>query len=358
MNIGEVRKDTPLGENPEVLPTGRWCSKPRRESAMNEESQRAGEQGGGRPEEGIGGLGRRVAGIDVGSKSHWACAPAGEGEGREVQVFGATTPELEKMGAGLRERKVESVALESTGVYWIPGHEVLEGQGLEVLLVDTRALARVPGRTKTDRRDCQWIQRLHSCGLLPGAFRPREEICMLRTLVRDRGNLVAEQGDGVRRMQKSLEQMNVRVHRAVAELTGATGMALVRAIVQGERDPRELAKLRDPRCHQSEAEIAEQLTGHWREDHLFSLGQSLKMYEAIQERMQDYDRAILARLEGMEREEYRGEGPPELKNKGKAQTILRRGQAPLRQALYRVSGADLTAMDGIGVETVQAVTSE
>ena len=121
-------------------------------------------------------------------------------------MFGATPPELEKMAGWLLEGGVESVALESTGVYWIPVHEVLESRGLEVLLVDTRALARAPGRPKTDRRDCQWIQRLHSCGLLPGAFRPPEQICMLRTLVRDKGNLVAEQGDWVRRMQKSLEQ--------------------------------------------------------------------------------------------------------------------------------------------------------
>src|SRR5215468_7901117 len=212
-------------------------------------------------------------------------------------------------------------------------------RGLKVLLVDSRALARVPGRPKTDRRDCQWIQRLHRCGLLQGAFRPPEQICMLRTLVRDKGNLVAEQGDWVRRMQKSLEQMNVRVHRAVADLTGATGMALVRAIVKGEREAGELAKLRDPRCHKSEEEIAEQLKGHWREDHLFSLGQALKMYEAIQERIQDYERAILEKLKAMEREECRQ-------------------QEPLRQALYRASGADLTAIDGLGVETVQAVTSE
>ena len=325
---------------------------------MNEDSKAASEQKGGKNEEGIAALGRRVAGVDVGSQGHWACAPVREGEGREVQVFGATTAQLEKMADWFLERKVESVALESTGVYWIPIHEVLEGRGLEVVLVDTRVLGRVPGRPKTDRRDCQWMQRLHSCGLLQGAFLSPEQICMLRTLVRDKGNLVAEQGDWVRRMQKSLEQMNVRVHRAVADLTGATGMALVRAIVKGERDPRQLAKLRDPRCHKSEEEIAEQLTGHWREDHLFSLGQALKMYEAIQERIEDYERAILEKLKAMEREECRGQEPPELKNQQKAKTILKRGQEPLRQALYRVSGADLTAIDGIGVEAVQAVTSE
>jgi transposase len=168
---------------------------------MSEESKPGQEEGGGREEEGIAALGRRVGGIDVGSKQHWVCAPAREGKGREVQVFGATTAELEKMAAWLLEGGVESVALESTGVYWIPVHEVLEGRGLEVVLVDTRALARAPGRTKTDRRDCEWIQRLHSCGLLRGAFRPPEQICILRTLVRDKGNLVAEQGDWVRRMR-------------------------------------------------------------------------------------------------------------------------------------------------------------
>jgi transposase len=325
---------------------------------MNEDSKPGSDPGGRKKEEGIAALGPRVGGIDVGSKAHWVCAPRREGEGREVEVFGATTGELERMAGWLLERGVESVALESTGVYWIPVHEVLEGQGLEVLLVDARALARVPGRTKTDRRDCEWLQRLHSCGLVRGAFRPPEQICLLRTLVRDKGILVAEQGDWVRRMQKSLEQMNVRVHRAVADLTGATGMGLVRAIVNGERDPRQLAKLRDPRCQQSEEEMAEQLTGHWREDHLFSLGQGLKMYDAIQERMGAYEGAILEKLREMERDDCQGEKPPPLKNKGKAQAIRKRGQESLRQALYRVSGEDLTAIDAVGVETVQALISE
>jgi hypothetical protein len=166
-------------------------------------------------------------------------------------------------------------------VYWIAPHEVLERHGLELILVNTRELARVPGRKKTDRVDCKWIQRLHSCGLLTGSFRPNEAVCMLRTLVRDKGTLVAEAGDWLRRMQKSLDQMNVRVHRAVADIDGVTGMAIIRAIVGGERDARRLAQLRDGRCHKSEDEIAEQLSGHWREDHLFSLKQALKMYDSI-----------------------------------------------------------------------------
>src|ERR1039457_69570 len=166
--------------------------------------------------------------------------------------------------------------MESTGVYWIAPHEVLERTGLEVVLVDTRQLARVPGRKKTDRVDCRWLQRLHSCGLLLGSVRPDEQVCMLRILVRDKAILVAETGDWLRRMQKSLDQMNVRVHRAVSDIDGVTGLAIMRAIVGGERDARKLAKLREPRCRKSGEEIAKQLSGHWRADHLFSLRQALK----------------------------------------------------------------------------------
>jgi len=301
---------------------------------------------------------KAAAGIDLGSEVHWVCAPKVEGAGREVAKFGATTPELEKMAAWMEERKVETVALESTGVYWIAPHEVLERHGFELVLVNTRELARVPGRKKTDRVDCKWIQRLHSCGLLTGSFRPPEAVCMLRTLVRDKGTLVAEAGDWLRRMQKSLDQMNVRVHRAVSDIDGVTGMAIIRAIVGGERDARRLAQLRNGRCHKSEEEIAEQLSGHWREDHLFSLGQALKMYESIEERIGEYEREILRRLAEMEREENRGQEAPKLSNQKKGQTIQARGEEPLRQALYRISGVDLATIDAIGVGTIQVVMSE
>ena len=299
-----------------------------------------------------------VAGIDLGSTEHWVCASRVDGSGREVEKFGATTPELERMAEWLKARRVESVAMESTGVYWIAPHEVLERRGLEVVLVNTRELARVPGRKKTDRVDCKWIQRLHGCGLLMGSFRPAEQVCMLRTLVRDKGNLVAEAGDWVRRMQKSLDQMNVRVHRAVSDIDGATGMAILRAIVKGERDARQLAKLRDRRCQKSEEEIAEQLSGHWREDHLFSLQQALQMYDAVQERIADYEREILRKLAEMEREECRGQEPPKSNQPQKAKAIRKRGEESLRQALYRMSGVDLTAIDAIGVRTVEVVLSE
>jgi transposase len=302
-------------------------------------------------------LRRDVAGIDVGSAVHWVCAPAVTGSGREVERFGATTPELMALADWLRARGVTSVALESTGVYWIALHEVLEGAGFEVVLVDTRAVGRVPGRPKTDRRDCEWIQRLHACGLLRAAFRPPEAVCLLRTLVRDKSTLVAARGDWLRRMQKSLDQMNVRVHRAVSDLDGVTGMAIVRAIVAGERDPQQLAALRHPSCRKSAAAIAEQLTGHWRADHLFSLQQALKMYDGITARLQEYDAEILRQLAAMTPPARHDDpAPPATGTKGRA--ILARGQDPLRQALYRLSGVDLTAIDALGVETVSVVLSE
>lgn len=309
--------------------------------------------------EGLPEVEHNVGGIDLGSKQHWGCAPALGGVGREVSSFGGTTAELIRMAQWFVARGVKSVAMESTGVYWIAPHEVLEAQGLEVLLVDTRQLASVPGRSKkTDPQDCQWIQRLHSCGLLRGSFRPEQTVCMLRTLTRDKANLVAEAGDWLRRMQKSLDQMNVRIHRAVSDLDGVTGMAILRAILGGERDAKQLAKLRDPRCQQSEEEIAEQLNGHWREDHLFSLGESLKMYEAIQERMQAYDQEIQRKLGEMAPAGRRGQVAPRLKNSHKAKSIKKRRQEPMRQALYQMSGADLTQIDAVGVETAEVVLSE
>ena len=159
---------------------------------MQHHNKRKGGLGSSRPIEGLPVVRHKVAGIDLGSERHWVCAPTIDGSSREVADFGATTPELIRMAQWLNARQVESVAMESTGVYWIAPHEVLEAEHLEVLLVDTRQLARVPGRNKkSDPLDCEWIQRLHSCGLLMGSFRPKEAVCMLRTLVRDKGNLGA-----------------------------------------------------------------------------------------------------------------------------------------------------------------------
>ena len=185
-----------------------------------------------------------------------------------VRTFPTTTGHLHALAEWLLEHGVESVAMESTHVYWVPVYELLESYGLEVLLVNARHLSRVPGR-KTDMQDCQWLQWLHSCGLLQGSFRPRESITRLRALQRHLGNLVSQRTRFVQWMQQALDQMNVQVHRAVSDLTGDTGMAIIRAIVAGERDPAQLATLRDGRCKHSEAAFVEYLTGHWRDEHLY-----------------------------------------------------------------------------------------
>jgi len=223
-----------------------------------------------------------VAGIDIGSRKMHVCAPLDEEGNTTVVEFATTTEQIEACGQWLKEHQVESVAMESTGVYWIPVLEILEGRGFEVLLVDTRPLSRVPGK-KTDVADCQWIQTLHSHGLLQGCYRPTEAISQIRTLVRAKAVLVAEQADWLRRMQKGLDQMNVRVHHAVSQVNGTTGMAIIRAIVSGERDASRLAELRDPRCQKSKEQIAALLNGHWRRDPLFNLQQSLKMFDSITE---------------------------------------------------------------------------
>lgn len=297
-----------------------------------------------------------VGGADLGSREHYVCVPALGGAGREVERFGATTGELHRLVQWLRQHGVHSVAMESTGVYWIPVYEMLESHGLEAVLVDARALKHVPGR-KTDVQDCQWIQQLHSCGLLRGSFRPGDEVCALRALVRERGTLTALAADWVRRMQKALDQMNVRVHHAVADLTGVTGLAIVRAIVAGQRDPAVLAGMRDPRCRKTEAEIAAHLEGHWRAEHLFVLEQALRMYEFIQAQLAQYDARIMAQLEAMPVRDALP-GPMPEPPKTKLQTMRKRGQQPLHQALRTMAGADLATVDGLGVETVQTVLSE
>jgi transposase len=203
-----------------------------------------------RKTEGLRVIRSQVAGIDLGSREHYVCCPPKANGEPNVQTFGTTTPELYKLADWLKEQKVESVAMESTGVYWVPLYEILQSKGFEVLLVNARALSSVPGR-KTDMLDCQWIQMLHSCGLLKGSFRPGDDICCLRALVREKDMMESQRSDWLRRMQKSLDQMNICVHHAVSDISGVTGMAIIRAIVEGERDPSQLAKLRDKRCRKS-----------------------------------------------------------------------------------------------------------
>lgn len=298
-----------------------------------------------------------VAGVDIGSTEHWVCGPARADGAPNVRVFGTTTPQLRELVDWLVTQGVTSVAMESTSVYWIPVFELLESRGLEVVLANARQLHNVPGR-KTDVIDCQWIQVLHSCGLLRGSFRPTEAITGLRALQRQLANFVAERSRCVQWMQKALDEMNVQVHRAVTDLTGNTGMAIVRAIVAGERDPARLAMHRDRRCHKSVEAIAQYLTGTWREDHLFNLAAALRHYDSLQGTIASYETQLLARIEALQPPERQQADAPRHPNPTKEKTIRNRGEQPLRTSLWRFTGVDLTRIDGIRAVAAQTVLTE
>ncbi len=299
----------------------------------------------------------RVAGIDLGSCESAGCWPDRETGQLKVLCFGTTTPELELVLDRLEADRIESVAMEATGVYWIPLYELLVSRGFEVVLVNARQLKYVPGR-KTDIKDCQWIQLLHSCGLLRGSFRPAEAICQLRALERERAGLVRLAGQAVQMMQKALDQMNVQVHRAVTDLTGQTGMAIVRAMVGGERDPFRLAALRDRRCRKSEAKIAEHLTGTWREEHLFNLGKALEWYDFVQGQLADYDEEIGRVLHRLEASDRADQEPGPHPQPTKERALNKRGEQQRRTMLWRVTGVDLTRIDGIAAPAAQLILSE
>ena len=300
---------------------------------------------------------RWVGGIDIGSTEHWVCGPEQANGEREVERFGATTPELHRMAAWLQEQGVKSVAMESTYVYWIPVFEVLEAAGLEAVLVNARTLKNVPGR-KTDMADCQWLQLLHACGLLRGSFRPSGPLGRLRALTRERASFMESQKRWVHHMQKSLDQMNVLVHRAVSDVTGTTGMAIIRAIVEGERDPRHLAKLRHPRCRKPEEKIAEFLTGTWHEEHLFNLAMALRMYDDATAIVAEYDARLNTELQMLQAEEREAEPCPPHPSRSKTRAMKARGELALRETLWRVAGVDLTTIDGIGVENARTILTE
>jgi transposase len=298
-----------------------------------------------------------VAGIDLGSREHWVCGPERADGKRDVQAFGTTTSELQALLQWLQERGVESVAMESTSVYWIPLYELLECHGIEVVLVNMRHLRRVPGR-KSDARDCEWLQQLHRCGLLQGSFRPGEAICRLRALTRERATLGAERTRIVQRMQKALDQMNVQVHHAVSDLTGKTGLRIVRAIVAGERDPATLAALRDRRCQKSAAEIAEHLTGTWRDEHLFNLRMGLRRYDEILQVIAEYDAQLHRWIKELTPPERQDQPPPAHPNSAKEKALRRRGEQGQREMLWRWAGVDLTRIDGLGVAATEIVLTE
>ncbi len=274
----------------------------------------------------------QVAGVDLGSREHWACGPP-HADGRpNVRTFGTTTVQLDALADWLAAEGVESVALESTYVYWIPLHELLEERGFEVVLVNARQLKNVPGR-KTDMLDCQWLQRLHSCGLLRGSFRPPETVTQLRALHRQWQSLVAERTRCVQWMQRALDQMNVQVQRAVTDLTGQTGMAIVRAIVAGQRAAEQLAQLRSGRCKHTEEQFVEYLSGNWREEHLFNLRSALRLYDAVQAEMEGYEQKLQEDLQQQAAEELRAEECPRHPHAAKEKAIRGRGEQQMRTVL-------------------------
>jgi transposase len=299
-----------------------------------------------------------VAGIDIGSQTHWVCGPADASGERPVRTFRSTTPQLEEMARWLKELEVESVAMESTHVYWIPPYELLESQGFEVQLVNSRHVSSVAGRRKTDKLDCEWLQRLHSCGLLAGSFRPGDDIVAIRSLLRQRARIAEQQTKYVQWMQKALDQMNIQIHRAVTDLTGHTGMAILRAIIAGERDPRRLAELRDCRCKKSVEQIAEHLAGNWRPEHLFNLAMSLELYDHLTRTLDSYDERILAEFQSLQPPDRQDAPLPSHPNVTKERAIRKHGQQPLRTTLYRFTGADLARIDGIGPAAARLILAE
>jgi len=294
---------------------------------------------------------RYVAGIDLaGDADHYVCGPRNDDGSRDVERFGTTTPELVRMLAWLRDRKVESVAMESTGVYWIPVWDVLEAGGIEVRLVDTREVRMVPGR-KSDVKDCQWLQRLHSCGLLHGCFRPPEKFNAVRSVLRERENMVAARTQAIQMIQKSCDQMNIRIHHAVSDICGATGMRILDAIANGERDPRRLAKLRDAQCKKSESQIASELTGNWRDEHLFTLRQAYRHLLFLNGVVDEFDQKVKAMLAALAAESGKPEPPSPPKSKQKSD----------RKALCdiaRIAGFCVTDIDGISFGTAAGILSE
>src|SRR5258705_9270394 len=236
-----------------------------------------------------------AAGIDIGSEQHLVAVPEGR-DPLSVREFGTFTSDLEALAAWLKQCGVTTVAMESTGVYWIPLFELLGRRGFEVKLVDARHVKNVSGR-KSDVLDCQWIQQLHTYGLLAGAFRPTDELCVLRSYLRQREMLTQSASMHIQHMQKALQQMNLLLHNVVSDITGVTGMKIIKAILAGERDPNVLALNRQEGCRNSKETIAKSLVGNFRDEHMFALTQAVEIYETYQAKIADCDQAIIKQVE-------------------------------------------------------------
>ncbi len=291
-----------------------------------------------------------AAGVDVGGATHYAAVRA-DADDEPVRQFNCFTGDLNAMADWFDQCGVKIVAMESTGVYWIPLYEVLERRGFQVLLVNARHVKNVSGR-KSDVLDCQWLQQLLTFGLLRGAFRPADHVCALRTLCRQRARLLRDQGRCVQHMQKAMTVMNLQLANVISDVAGVTGQNIVRAIVAGERDPRVLAAYRDCRIQATEEEIAASLLGNWRTEHVFALKQALGAFDFCLKQLAECDAEVEQSLKLL----HAHEGSP-----GAGKRRSRARNAPkfdVREHLFKICGVDLTRIDGIDVTTAMTVLSE
>jgi transposase len=291
-----------------------------------------------------------AAGIDIGSASHFVAVPPDRDE-QPVREFASFTAELARLADWLTECGVDTVAMESTGVYWIALFELLDARGFKVLLVNARHVKNVSGR-KSDVLDCQWLQQLMSYGLLRGAFRPADGVCALRALSRQRAMLLRSQSRHVQHMQKALAQMNIQLANVISDVVGETGQKILRAIVAGERDGRALAQMKNARIHASAEQIAKSLQGSWRAEHLFALKQALDAFDFCATQLAQCDAEIEAQLRRLHAHD--GE-PAKGKKRGRARNAPK---FDLRTLLFQMCGVDLTRIDGIDVTTALVVVSE
>lgn len=291
-----------------------------------------------------------AAGIDIGSAAHFVAVPADRGD-EPVREFPSFTVDLNDIADWLKACRVDTVAMESTGVYWIPLFELLESRGFRVLLVNARHVKNVSGR-KSDVLDCQWLQQLMTYGLLSGAFRPAEQVCVLRALWRQRQMLLKNQSRDVQHMQKALTQMNIQLANVISDVVGETGQKILRAIVAGERDGQVLGAMRNMRIHASVDEIAKSLEGNWRAEHLFALKQALDAFDFTGTQLAECDREIETQLQCLKAHD--GE-PAKGKKRGRGRNAPK---FDLRTQLFKMCGVDLTRIDGIDVTTALAVVSE
>jgi transposase len=297
-----------------------------------------------------------AAGVDIGSREIWvALRPDHEGE--TTRCFAPFTPDLHHLADWLVEHEVDTVAMESTGVYWIPLFETLEARGLQVYLVNARHVKHVPGR-KSDVLDCQWLQKLHSLGLLSASFRPDAEMRALRAFLRHRAQLIQHRAPHILHMQKALQQMNLQLHHVLSDITGVTGQQILRTIVAGERDPKVLAGLRQHNCKADEATIVKALTGTWRQEHLFALKQSLELFDFYTQQIAACDAEVERQFVAVKPRWNAPDDLPPLPPVKHGSKSKNKPAESTRRELFRVVGVDVVAVDGISAGLAQTILTE